>query len=123
MSFLQSAIPVSSYNCEAENAIDSPKQSLIGWNAITNDEYKSVHTNCLVNGAADSTELAKCIDTSAGVIDGSECYLVPRATQQYSEIFGLELEEVEEIVRTCYEANLKGLVKNYQVFYQCIQGA
>lgn len=114
---------MTTYNCAAENAIVSPKLSLTGWEAITEEDYRIVHTNCLVNGASDYTELAKCIDTTTGVIDGKECYLIPRAIQQFYDIFGLELDEAEEIVRKCYEANLKGHVKNYQVFYQCIQGA
>ncbi|KAL5279198.1 hypothetical protein ACFFRR_003675 [Megaselia abdita] len=118
-----SANPVSTYNCATENAINSPKLSLIGWNAITEEEYRAVHTNCLINGASDYTELAKCIDKTTDVIDSNQCYLIPRAAQQYTEIFGLPLSEIEDIVRGCYEANLKGQVKNYEVFYQCIQGA
>lgn len=76
-----------------------------------------------MNGASDYTELAKCIDDSLEVIDSNGCYLTPRAVQQYVDIFGLTLDEVEEIINQCYEDNLGSSVNNYQQYYQCIQGA
>lgn len=97
--------------------------SLRGWTSTSEENYRIIHKNCLLNGASDVTELSICIDRTTKVIDEDGCFLVPRAIYQYNTIFDFEPQEIENIVRECYQTSLEGENENYHQFYQCIQGA
>lgn len=69
----------------------------------------------------DFVELAKCIDQQSAVIDGNNCYLVPRAVEQYSMIFDIEKSSIETTVKNCYKKHFVGGVLNYSKYYKCIE--
>lgn len=93
-----------------------------GWTAKSDDDYRKFHKSCLLkHHTLNYVDLAKCIDKKTAVIDNSNCYLIPRAVEQYDNLFDIEKPDIEKTVKNCYKDNFAGGVLDYAKYYKCIE--
>lgn len=92
-----------------------------GWTVHPEEEYRKFHKRCLLKyDTHNFVDLAKCIDKKTGVIDSRSCYLIPRAIEQYDQLFEIKKADIERTVKKCYKDNYADGVLDYAKYYKCI---